>query len=100
MNKADMIAHISEETGINKALVNDMLDSFTGAITQALKKGEKVMLVDFGTFSISHRSARVGRNPKSGEQVMIPEKKVPHFKPGKELRERVDYKAASDSSIA
>lgn len=83
-----MIAHISEETGINKALVNDMLDSFTGAITQALKKGEKVMLVDFGTFSISHRSARVGRNPQlkgAASKIQIKAKRVAKFKAGKLL---------------
>ena len=88
MNKADMIAHISEETGINKTLVNDMLDSFASAITQALKKGDKVTLVDFGTFSVSHRAARVGRNPQlNGEasKIQIKAKKVAKFKAGKLL---------------
>ena len=88
MNKADMIAHIVEETGINKSLANEVLDSFTDAITQALKKGEKVTLVDFGTFSVSHRSARVGRNPQlKGEaaRIQIKAKKVAKFKAGKLL---------------
>jgi integration host factor subunit beta len=74
--------------------VKTLLDT----ITQALASGKRIELRGVGSFVLHHRPARVGRNPKSGEQVMIPEKKVPHFKPGKELRERVDYKANSDSS--
>jgi len=65
-------------------------------MTQALAQGKRIELRGVGSFVLHHRPARVGRNPKSGEQVMIPEKKVPHFKPGKELRERVDYKATAD----
>ena len=76
--------------------VKTLLDT----MTQALASGKRIELRGVGSFVLHHRPARVGRNPKSGEQVMIPEKKVPHFNPGKELRERVDYKAASDSSIA
>jgi integration host factor subunit beta len=73
--------------------VKTLLDT----MTQALASGKRIELRGVGSFVLHHRPARVGRNPKSGEQVMIPEKKVPHFKPGKELRERVDYKANSDS---
>ena len=76
--------------------VKTLLDT----MTQALASGKRIELRGVGSFVLHHRPARVGRNPKSGEQVMIPEKKVPHFKPGKELRERVDYKVASDSPIA
>jgi len=74
--------------------VKTLLDT----MTQALASGKRIELRGVGSFVLHHRPARVGRNPKSGEQVMIPEKKVPHFKPGKELRERVDYKAASEAN--
>lgn len=60
------------------------------AMTQALANGQRIEIRGFGSFSLSERLPRVGRNPKSGEQVMVPGKQVPHFKPGKELRERVD----------
>jgi integration host factor subunit beta len=70
--------------------VKTLLDT----MTQALAHGKRIELRGVGSFVLHHRPARVGRNPKSGEQVMIPEKKVPHFKPGKELRERVDFKAS------
>lgn len=72
--------------------VKTLLDT----MTQALAQGKRIELRGVGSFVLHHRPARVGRNPKSGEQVMIPEKKVPHFKPGKELRERVDYKVSAD----
>jgi len=72
--------------------VKTLLDT----MTQALAHGKRIELRGVGSFVLHHRPARVGRNPKSGDQVMIPEKKVPHFKPGKELRERVDYKASVD----
>lgn len=66
--------------------VKTMLD----AMTVALSKGQRIEIRGFGSFSLSTRAPRVGRNPKSGEQVMVPGKRVPHFKAGKELRERVD----------
>lgn len=66
--------------------VKTMLD----AMTQALASGQRIEIRGFGSFSLSQRSPRIGRNPKSGEQVLVPGKQVPHFKAGKELRERVD----------
>jgi integration host factor subunit beta len=60
------------------------------AMTQALASGQRIEIRGFGSFSLSERLPRIGRNPKSGEKVMVPGKRVPHFKPGKELRERVD----------
>lgn len=69
--------------------VKTMLD----AMTQALSTGQRIEIRGFGSFSLSQRSPRVGRNPKSGEQVLVPGKQVPHFKAGKELRERVDQVA-------
>ncbi|MGO3892055.1 MAG: integration host factor subunit beta [Paenalcaligenes sp.] len=66
--------------------VKTMLD----AMTQALASGQRIEIRGFGSFSLSTRSPRIGRNPRSGEQVLVPAKQVPHFKAGKELRERVD----------
>ena len=85
MNKADLIAQISEDAGISKVQANAALDSFTAAVTKELKKGGKVTLVDFGTFSISERAARTGRNPQTGATIKIKAKKVAKFKAGKEL---------------
>jgi len=77
------------------------------AMTQALAGGQRIEIRGFGSFSLSERSPRVGRNPKSGEKVLVPGKQVPHFKAGKELRERVDSAydeevkaAANESSVA
>lgn len=65
------------------------------AMSDALVKGHRIEIRGFGSFSVNRRSPRVGRNPRSGESVMIPEKRVPHFKPGKALREQVDARTAS-----
>jgi integration host factor subunit beta len=70
------------------------------AMTQALAEGQRIEIRGFGSFSLSERAPRVGRNPKSGEQVMVPGKQVPHFKAGKELRERVDLNADDSASSA
>lgn len=64
-------------------------------MTAALARGDRIEIRGFGSFSLNHRPPRVGRNPKSGEKVMVPEKRVPHFKAGKELRERVDQALAA-----
>lgn len=66
-------------------------------MTTSLVRGDRIEIRGFGSFSLNHRPARVGRNPKSGEKVMVPEKRVPHFKAGKELRERVDQALASEN---
>ena len=89
MNKAELIAKISEDAGITKTQANDTLDSFVEAVTKTLKKNDKVTLVGFGTFSISKRKARNGRNPKTGETIKIKAKKVAKFKPGKELADKI-----------
>ncbi|HWB26609.1 MAG TPA: HU family DNA-binding protein [Chitinophagaceae bacterium] len=89
MNKADLIAKISEDTGISKTQANAVIDSFTGAVTKSLKGGGKVTLVGFGTFSLSKRAARTGRNPQTGAAIKIKAKKVARFKAGKELSARL-----------
>ncbi len=85
MNKGDLIVKISEEVGISKTQANSAIDAFTEAITKTLKGGGKVTLVGFGTFSVGKRSARTGRNPKTGATIKIKAKKVAKFKAGKEL---------------
>ena len=85
MNKADLIAQIAEDAGITKTQANAAIDSFTAAVSKTLKAGGKVTLVDFGTFSVSSRSARAGRNPQTGAAIKIKAKKVAKFKAGKQL---------------
>lgn len=89
MNKAELIAAVAEDAGISKVQANAAIDSFTEAVQKTLKKGDKVTLVGFGTFSVSKRKARKGRNPKTGEAIKIKAKKVARFKPGKALSEKI-----------
>ena len=89
MNKSELIAKISEDTEVTKTQVNAVLDSFVDTVTKALKGGDKVTLVGFGTFSVSRRLARNGRNPQTGEVIKIKAKKVAKFKAGKELSARI-----------
>ena len=85
MNKAELIAKVSDDAGITKTQANAALDSFIEAVTKTLKGGGKVTLVGFGTFTVSKRVARNGRNPQTGEIIKIKAKKVARFKAGKEL---------------
>ena len=85
MNKAELIAKIADDAGITKTQPNMAGDSFVEAVTKTLKGGGKVTLVGFGTFSVSKRSARNGRNPQTGAVIKIKAKKVARFKAGKEL---------------
>ena len=83
MNKTELINHIADEADISKAAAARALDAVTDAITRTLKKGETVALIGFGTFSVSKRKAREGRNPKTGEAIKIAACKVARFSPGK-----------------
>ncbi|RFM30568.1 HU family DNA-binding protein [Deminuibacter soli] len=85
MNKAELVAKLAEDAGITKTQANATLDSFVEAVTKTLKGNGKVTLVGFGTFSVSKRAARTGRNPQTGEVIKIKAKKVARFKAGKEL---------------
>lgn len=89
MNKSDLVAKIADDADISKAAAEKALNSLTTAITKALKKGDAVTLVGFGTFSISKRAAREGRNPQTGATIKIAARKVPRFKPGKALKDAV-----------
>ncbi len=85
MNKAELVAKLSEDAELSKTQANAVLDSFIGAVTKTLKGGGKVTLVGFGTFSVTKRAARTGRNPQTGATIKIKAKKVAKFKAGKEL---------------
>lgn len=89
MNKAELVAKMSDDAGISKTQANAALDSMIEAVQKTLKSGGKVTLVGFGTFSVSKRQARTGRNPKTGETIKIKAKKVAKFKAGKELAEKL-----------
>ncbi|NYT81649.1 integration host factor subunit beta [Alcaligenaceae bacterium] len=91
MTKSELIAILASRYPQLAARDTDYaVKTVLDAMTQALACGQRIEIRGFGSFSLSERQPRVGRNPKSGEKVMVPGKQVPHFKPGKELRERVD----------
>ncbi len=89
MKKSDIVESIADEAGISKAAADRALKSVLGSVTKELKKGGRVSLVGFGTFSISKRAARKGRNPKTGETIKIKATKVPKFSAGKGLKDAV-----------
>ena len=89
MNKAELIDAMANESGMTKADAKKSLDSFMSATANALKGGERVALVGFGTFSVSDRAARKGRNPQTGSEIKIEAKKVVKFKAGNELSSSV-----------
>jgi len=89
MNKAELIDKMAKDAGISKAAATKALDSFTKTVSGALKKGEKIVLIGFGTFSVAKRKARKGRNPQTGQEITIKAKKVVKFKPGAALKKSV-----------
>ena len=90
MNKAELIDAIASEAKLTKADAQRALDGFITATTKALKKGDRVALVGFGSFSIAKRAARTGRNPQTGKAIKISAKKVAKFKAGAELSKAVN----------
>jgi len=86
MNKAELIAGIAEETGLTRTEVARVLDAFVDEVTRTLKRGDRVALVGFGSFGVSKRKARTGRNPQTGAPLKIAARRVPRFTPGKELK--------------
>ena len=90
MNKADLIESIANSADLSKASAGRALDAAIESITKALKKGDTITLVGFGTFSVRHRKARMGRNPRTGEEIQIKASKVPGFKPGKALKDAIN----------
>jgi len=89
MNKAQLIDAMAENAGLTKADAKKALDGFINATSGALSKGDRVALVGFGSFSISNRKARTGRNPQTGKEISIPAKNVVKFKAGAELSDKV-----------
>lgn len=90
MNKAELIDAIAASADLSKASAGRALDAVTDAITEALKDGDTVSLVGFGTFQVKERSARTGRNPQTGKTIQIAAAKVPGFKAGKGLKDAVN----------
>ena len=89
MNKAELIDSIASSASITKADAKKALDAFIQSTTTALKKGDRVALVGFGSFSVAQRSKRTGRNPQTGKEITIPAKKVVKFKAGSDLADVV-----------
>ncbi len=92
MNKAELIAKIAEESKLTKKAAETALDAFVTSVEEALKDGEKVQLVGFGTFEVRQRAARKGRNPQTKAEIKIPASKAPVFKAGKALKDLVNNK--------
>ncbi len=89
MTKADLVNAMAEKAGLSKTDAEKALKAFVDAVTEALKAGEKVALVGFGTFSVGERAARTGKNPQTGAQIKIAAAKSPKFKAGKALKDSV-----------
>lgn len=90
MNKADLVAAMAEKAGVSKKDAEASLKAFTDVVAEELKKGEKIQLVGFGTFEVSERSARTGRNPQTGAEMTIAASKAPKFKAGKALKDSLN----------
>jgi DNA-binding protein HU-beta len=90
VNKTELIEHIAQQADISKAAAGRALEAVIGGVRSTLKKGEAVTLVGFGTFAVSTRAARSGRNPRTGDTIKIKKAKVPKFRPGKALKDFVN----------
>jgi len=90
MNKDGLISKVASESSLSKTDASKVVDSVFGNITKSLKSGTDVRLVGFGTFLVTNRAATTGRNPRTGESIQIPAKKVPKFRAGKSLKESVN----------
>ena len=90
MNKDDLIAKVANSVGVSKSDAAKSVDAVLSNITSSLKGGNEVRLVGFGTFIVANRAATTGRNPRTGESIQIPAKKVPKFRAGKALKDTVN----------
>lgn len=90
MNKSELIEHIAQQADISKAAAARALEAVIGGIQTSLKKGDTVSLLGFGTFAVSTRAARTGRNPRTGAEIKIKKAKVPKFRPGKALKDALN----------
>ena len=98
MTKAELVEKVANQINLTKKQTEVVVNTVFSSITDSLAEGKKVELRGFGSFRIRQRNARVGRNPKSGQKVDVPSKKVPFFKAGKELRELVDEREAEEAA--
>lgn len=90
MNKTELIDHIAEQTEISKTTAARVIESLVEAVKTSLKDGDTVTLVGFGTFSVTERTARTGRNPRTGAAIKIKASKMPKFRPGKALKDAIN----------
>ena len=90
MTKAELVDEIAQKADLTRKHSEVIVDAVFSSIVEALQGGDKIELRGFGSFRVRHRASRTGRNPKTGEGVVVPAKKVPYFKPGKELRELIN----------
>ena len=90
MTKPELISAIAEKTGMKKKDVETAVNGLIEVVKETLKKGDKIALIGFGTWAVRERAKRTGVNPKTGKKMTIPAKKVPYFKPGKELKQAVE----------
>jgi integration host factor subunit beta len=101
MTRSDLVALLAERFAqLTQRDTEFAVKTILDAMSDALARGHRIEIRGFGSFSVNRRPPRVGRNPRSGEQVIIPEKLVPHFKPGKALREAVDARASAEPGVA
>ena len=100
MNKSELIAAIAAKEGMEKKQAEKAVNAVTGAIGDALAKGDKVQLIGFGTFEVRARKAKKARNPQTGEVIKVPATKVPAFKPGSALKDKVAKKKAAAAKKA
>ena len=89
MNRKELVTALAEKTGFTKKDVDKFLTAFVEVVTDSLKKGESVNMVGFGVFKVVSRAARQARNPRTGERISVPAKKIPQFKAGKALKESI-----------
>ncbi|MFP4147424.1 MAG: HU family DNA-binding protein [Halorhodospira sp.] len=90
MNKSELIEAVADSADLSKAAASRAVDAMVESVTEALREGDQVTLVGFGTFTVRERAARTGRNPRTGETIQIPASKVPGFKPGKALKDAIN----------
>jgi integration host factor subunit beta len=90
MTKAELVEEVAQSATLTRKHSEVIVDAVFSSIVEALQRGDKIELRGFGSFRVRHRGSRTGRNPKTGEGVLVPAKKVPYFKPGKELRELIN----------
>ena len=90
MNKTELVAAVAEQAGLSKKDAEAAVKAFTDVVAEALKAGDKIQLVGFGTFEVSERAAREGRNPRTGETMTIEASKTPKFKAGKALKDALN----------